>query len=245
MNLTNHTILITGGATGIGLALAEEFLKHGNTVLVCGRREDKLKEAKEKFPQLHTKVCDVTDQKGREELLRWVTGSFPELNVLVNNAGIQREVSFTDGSYNTAEVTKEVETNLLSPLHLSALFIPHLAKKPEAYIINITSGLGFAPIARMPVYCSAKAAMHSISLSMRHQLRNTSVKVFEIAPPIVDTELDQGARKKRGMTHFGITAAECAAMAIDALQNDVYEAALGQANGLRLKREELFATMNQ
>lgn len=98
MQITNNTILITGGSSGIGLAIAEEFLKVGNEVLICGRRENKLSEAKEKFPLLHTKVCDVSKRSEREELFRWATAQFPKINMLVNNAGIQKEVDFLTGA---------------------------------------------------------------------------------------------------------------------------------------------------
>lgn len=244
MKLRGNTILITGGATGIGLAMAEELINMGNTVIICGRRELKLQEAKKKLPSLHTIICDVAKKENREWLFNKVTRDFPNLNILVNNAGIQREVVFTKENFDPVEMTKEIEINLIAPIHLYGLFVQQLIKH-ESAIVNITSGLGFTPIAIMPVYCSTKAALHSISLSLRHQLANTSVKVFEMIPPIVDTELDQGARARRNQTDRGMSAAECAKEIIKALESDTYEAAIGAAAGLRQKREEAFPMLNR
>jgi uncharacterized oxidoreductase len=126
----------------------------------------------------------------------------------------------------------------------AGLFLGQLSKQEDPAIINITSGLAFAPIALMPVYCATKAAMHSFSLTLRHQLSVTQVKVFEIAPPTVDTELDKGERDKRGLANRGIKPEEFAVQALEAIRNDIYEAAIGSAANLRLKREELFNMMN-
>ena len=198
MHITGNTILITGGATGIGFALAKVFLQRGNEVLICGRREDKLTEASKKLPKLHTIRCDVADAEGRKRLLDWVMTNFKSLNILVNNAGIQREVDFKKGTVDLMSGENEIEINLQAPVHLSALFIPYLMKQKEAAIVNISSGLAFVPIAIMPLYCATKAAIHSFSLFLRHQLKGTSIKVFEIIPPTTDTWLDRGARDKRG-----------------------------------------------
>jgi uncharacterized oxidoreductase len=127
----------------------------------------------------------------------------------------------------------EIETNLQAPIHLSALFIPHLMEQKEAAIVNISSGLGFVPIAIMPVYCATKAALHSFSLSLRHQLRNTTIKVFEIIPPTTDTELDRGARDKRRQADRGIRPEVVAEATIEAVDKDNFETAVGQAQFLR------------
>ena len=233
MHTTGNTILITGGATGIGLALAEAFLRKGNEVLICGRREDKLIEAKNKLPKLHTRRCDVAVAEDRKRLLDWAVTNFRSLNILINNAGIQREIDFKQGTADLLSGENEIEINLQAPVHLSALFIPHLMKQKEAAIVNISSGLGFVPLAIMPVYCATKAAIHSFSLSLKHQLRNTSIKVFEIIPPTTDTELDRGARDKRGQADRGIKPEVVAEAAIQAVGKDNYEAAVGQAQFLR------------
>lgn len=245
MNLSNNTILITGGATGIGLALAEQFLALGNKVLICGRREDRLIKAKEHLPALTaTRVCDIMLEHERMRLYDWMTRYQNDFNVLINNAGIQNELTISDDCILDL-VQNEVDTNFIAPVHLSNLFIPHLEKKGNSAIINISSGLAFVPIAIMPIYCATKAAMHSFSLSLRFQLAKTTIKVFELIPPTVDTDLDRGARAHRNQKDRGISAKEFATQAIEALKNDVFEAAIGQAAGLRAKREELFQTINR
>lgn len=243
MKLSNNVILITGGATGIGLGLAEQFLSLGNTVIICGRRENKLLEAKAKFPQLNIKVCDLTSQTDREHLADWIIKKFPGINILINNAGIQNNFNLKK-PIDITDVVKECETNFIAPVHLCNLFSDQLKKHSEAAIVNITSGLAFTPLAFMPVYCATKAALHSFSLSLRHQLSGTSIKVFEIAPPIVDTELDGGARDERGQSDRGIRPIEFARLALEAIQIDEYETAIGFAANLKLKREELFNKLN-
>jgi uncharacterized oxidoreductase len=243
MQLTHNTILITGGTSGIGLEFAKEFKNRDNTVIICGRREDRLNEIMMEYPGIITRQCDVTDEKQREELVQWLVTSYPDVNVLINNAGIQLLTDLTNPC-SLDRVRAEIETNLIAPIHLSSLLAPHLRDKAGAAIINISSGLAFAPLAFMPVYCASKAAIHSISLSLRHQLKDTHVKVFEIAPPAVDTELGQDRREDKSQSHGGMPVTEFMAGAMDALQNDVYEAAIGQAQHLRAKREEMFEAMN-
>jgi uncharacterized oxidoreductase len=243
MKTSDNTILITGGATGIGLALAEQFIKLGNEVIICGRRENKLREAVQQLPGMHFMVCDLSESGNRKKLADWAAKNFPGLNILINNAGIQSYLDLK-ASLNIDIVKQECEINFIAPVHLSNLFFEQLKKQDNPAIINITSGLAFAPLSLMPVYCATKAAMHSFSLTLRHQLSKTNIKVFEIAPPTVDTELDKGERDKRGRTDRGIKPEEFAVQAIEAIKNDTYEAAIGSANNLRLKREELFNMMN-
>ncbi|PSR55695.1 short-chain dehydrogenase [Adhaeribacter arboris] len=189
MELSGNTVLITGGASGIGLALAGRFLEAGSTVIVCGRREDKLQEAQQKHPELHTRVCDVAKEADRQDLFNWVTQSFPEVNVLLNNAGIQNRQPLVGNSQPWSFHQAEIVINLEAPLHLTLLFIPHLQQKAKSYIINVTSGLAFAPLAQAAIYSATKAALHSFTLSLRRQLRDTTVKVLEIVPPAVQTDL--------------------------------------------------------
>lgn len=248
MKTSNNIILITGGATGIGFCLAEEFVKAGNEVIICGRREEKLKEAKYKLPHIHTRVCDISDPKDRESLYNWVTTNFKNINILVNNAGIQRMLDLKNGIKELTKAENEIETNLASTIYLSAYFIPLFMQRDESAIINITSGLGFVPIAIMPVYCATKAALHSFSVSLRHQLKTTSVRVFEIIPPTVDTELDKGTRAQRNTTYRGIPPSEIASSTMKALANDEFEHAVGQAKNLvaasRSDFDEQFNRMN-
>jgi uncharacterized oxidoreductase len=249
MKSGGNTILITGGATGIGFSLAEAFVNAGNEVLICGRREEKLKEAKNKLPQIHTKRCDLSRDEERKLLYEWVSSHFKDINILVNNAGIQRMIDFKKGTEELFDGEDEIEINFKTYVHLAAYFTPLLMKQKEAAIINISSGLGFIPLAIMPVYCATKAAIHSFSLSLRHQLKTTSVKVFEVIPPTVDTELDKGARAKRGQTDRGISPTEVAKATIDGLEKDEYEIAVGMAQNLRMgartNPDQLFQTMNR
>lgn len=171
LKLSGNTILITGGATGIGFSLAEAFVKLGNTVIICGRREDKLNEAKEKLPGIIIKRCDVSREEERKALYDWIESNFKGINVLVNNAGIQRPIDFRKGMEDILKNGDEIEINLRSQIYLSARFIPLLSKQKDATIINISSGLGFAPLATFPIYCATKAAIHSFSVSLRYQLK--------------------------------------------------------------------------
>jgi uncharacterized oxidoreductase len=233
MQTTRNTILITGGSTGIGLAMAEAFIKTGNDVLICGRRESKLLEAKQKFPQLHTRVCDIAKKSEREALYQWATSEFPEINMLFNNAGIQKEIDFVTGAIGLNEDESEIEINLTASIHLSALFIPHfLQQKKECAIVNITSGLAFIPLKIVPVYCATKAGLHTFSISLRSQLAKTNVRVFEIAPPIVKTELHREA-KARKQSQRGIPASVVAQAMANALKNNHYETIVGQAKVLK------------
>ena len=244
MKTNGNTILITGGGTGIGFSLARAFVQAGNQVIVCGRREAKLAEAKRKIPALETVVCDVASPQARQKLFEQTTRRFPELNVLVNNAGIQRQIDFRQGLQDLEAGENEILSNFDAPVQLSALFIPHLLRQPEAAIINITSGLGFTPLAFLPIYCATKAAVHSLTLSLRHQLKGTSVKVFEVIPPTVDTELDRGARDRRGQKDRGIHPDEVAAATLPALAADQFELAIGAAARLRSDPETMFAMIN-
>ncbi len=248
MKITNNTVLITGGATGIGLALAEVFLQADNHVIIAGRRKEKLLEAQTKYPQLHIKVCDVAIPGQRQALVDWAIENFPHLNVLVNNAGIQRQIDLTKGAEELIDGEDEISINFTAPVYLSALFIPHLLKQAESAIVNVSSGLGFVPLTIIPVYCATKAAVHSFTSSLRHQLRKTNVKVFEIIPPTVDTELDRGARQKRRQEYRGISPMDVAASALAGIGKDEFEIPIGQAQGLRSvisqEADQIFQHMN-
>ena len=192
--------------------------------------------------------CDVSDAEERSALFDWTTRNFSDLNILVNNAGIQRQIDFRKGTKDLSAGKDEIETNFRAPVHLSGLFIPHLMKQKEAAIVNVSSGLAFIPLATVPVYCATKAAMHSFSLSLRHQLKETSIKVFEIIPPIVDTDLHKGARERRGQEDRGIKPEEVALATLRALGEDDYEHAVGRAQSLRMGArndpERFFQMMN-
>ncbi len=234
MNISNNTVLITGGATGIGLELAKQFIAKGNTVIVCGRRENKLKEAKSLLPQLITKQCDISNIDHRRELYNFCLGQFPAINILVNNAGIQREIDFRKGEIDYLNGDNETAINLEATFHLTALFTPHFMKQKESAIINVSSGLGIVPLVIVPIYSATKSALHSFSISLRKQLESTTVKVFEILPPIVDTELDNGARDKRGQTNKGISAEKVAIESLNAISKGKFEIPIGLVKVLRI-----------
>jgi uncharacterized oxidoreductase len=234
MNLSGNTILITGGASGIGWSFAERFLSAGNEVIICGRREERLRELRDKYPKIHTRACDLADAGQRVELYEWAIGEFPSLNVLVNNAGIQRRVSLQE-SEDWQDTHQEIAINFSAPVHLSRLFIPHLLKQQNPAILNVTSGLSFAPLPNVPVYCATKAALHSFTVSMRFQLEKTPVEVIEIIPPAVDTDLG-GA----GLHTFGVNVNEFADAIFEGLQRGEQEIAYGTAlTSSRASREEL------
>ena len=242
MKTTGNTVLITGGGTGIGLALAKVFMERGNQVLICGRRGKTLLDAQSGAPQLEIRVCDVSQPRSRLALVNWIGARFKSLNILVNNAGIQRAVDFRKGPRDLADADEELATNLAAPIHLAGLLIPQLRRRKQAAIVNISSGLGFTPLASAPVYSATKAALHSVSVSMRRQLRDTSIKVFEVAPPMVATDL--AGRRRRPPAEFAMSAEEVARGVLDALERDDYEVALGAAADLRRQREALFDAIN-
>ena len=230
MQTSSNTVLITGGATGIGFAIAQKLLENGNTVIICGRRADRLAEAKNKLSAVHTRVADISKPEDRIQLRDWIISSFSDLNIVINNAGIQKKL-FLMQENSTEVIMEEVNTNLISPIHLLNLFVPHLANQREAAVVNITSGLAFIPLAITPVYCATKAALHSFTLSARHQLKDTSIKVFEIAPPIVDTELgNDGSHIEREVA--GISPSQAAEETFLDMRNDQYQYAIGMAENL-------------
>jgi uncharacterized oxidoreductase len=185
MQLKNNKILITGGASGIGLGLTERFVQEKNTVIICGRRESALKKVSDKFPSVITKVCDLSVESERTELFRWVSDNHNDLDVLINNAGIQQWMTITDKDF-FQHAKDEITINIEAPLHLTSLFV-HL--KSLKTIINITSGLSFVPLIKVPVYSGTKAFFHSFTLSARALLKSKNIEVIEIIPPALNTDL--------------------------------------------------------
>lgn len=185
MKLSNNKILITGGASGIGLGLTERFINENNTVIVCGRREAILKDLKARFPAVIIKVCDLSKEAERIELYNWVSENHSDLNMLVNNAGIQNWMNISDNDF-FQRASIEVNTNVLAPIHLTTLFI---GLKSIDTIINVTSGLAFVQLSKVPVYCATKAFFHSFTLSLRHMLRSKNIEVIEMIPPALNTDL--------------------------------------------------------
>jgi uncharacterized oxidoreductase len=246
MKISGNTVLITGGATGIGYAFAEAFLEAGNEVIICGRREKRLLEAQKKHPNLRIKVCNVAEETDRRALVEWAAANFSKVNILINNAGVQRDIDFTKGIGEFLAGESEIRIDLEAPIVLSGLFIPYLAGKTEAAIINVSSGLGFVPAARMPVYSATKAGLHAFSMALRHQLSKLGIKVFEVVPPAVDTELNPEGRAKRGNFKAGVTPEEFVAGVMKGFKNDVFEIGFGMTEGfIKASRAELDRSFQQ
>lgn len=198
MKLTGNTILITGGGSGIGRALAEALHQRGNTVIIAGRRKEALSSVLSANPGMQSVSLDVSDPADITKVTAELVQRFPDLNVLINNAGIMQ-------FDNAASVIDEqllistISTNLYGPIRVTSALIEHLKSKPDAVVINVSSVLGFIPMAATAVYCATKAAIHSYSLSQRYLLRDTSVRVLELAPPWVQTELLNSSEEPRAM----------------------------------------------
>jgi uncharacterized oxidoreductase len=243
MNLTANTILITGGATGIGLTLARQLSERGNRVIVCGRNEEALRTAQAQVPALITRSCDIADSGSRQSMVDWLTTEHQKLNVLINNAGVQHRRNFNDAGA-LASIDQEVAINFTAPICLISEVLPLLKRQPQAAIINVSSGLAFSPMADVPVYCATKAATHSFTLSLRHQLKATTVRVVELVPPIVDTGLGGGVRSKGAANQYMMSAEDFAKEALDKLGGDQDEVLVGMAAHTRREGEALFERMN-
>jgi uncharacterized oxidoreductase len=192
MDISGNTIFIPGATSGIGLALARALSTRGNTVIVGGRREDRLAAIAAESPELATVSIDTADADSIRSAALVVLSAHPDLNVVITMAGIMRTEDWTEpaGFLETAEET--VVTNLLGPIRLVAAFIEHLRSMPDATIMTVSSGLAFAPLRVTPTYNATKAAIHMLSESVRLQLAGTSVSVLELEPPAVRTTLMPG-----------------------------------------------------
>lgn len=201
MNMTGNTILITGGGSGIGEALAHHFHDLDNTVIIAGRRLDALERASEGRPNMHALVLDVERAEGITDFASRVLTEHPDLNVLINNAGIMRfETLEQPRDLSDAEVT--IATNLLGPIRLIDALVNHLSGRDDSAIINVSSGLAFVPLVATPTYSATKAAIHSYTVALREVLRG-SVEVIELVPPAVQTDLTPGQSTRQGYLPLG------------------------------------------
>jgi uncharacterized oxidoreductase len=199
MNLSGNTILITGGGSGIGRGLAEAFHALGNQVIIAGRRRAMLDETTKANAGMKSLTVDMESAEAIAKFAAQAVEQFPDLNVLINNAGIMRAEKLTSQPADLGDATAIVATNLLGPIRLTAALLPHFQKQPSAAVINVTSGLAFVPLVFTPTYCATKAAIHSYSQSLRYQLKSTPVEVIELVPPYVQTNLMDGADDPRAM----------------------------------------------
>lgn len=239
MHLHGNTIFITGGTSGIGRGLAEAFHEHGNQVIIAGRREDRLREICSRNAGMAHFVLDVTKPEAIRTVAQQVIARFPDLNCVINNAGIQMHIEFApDKPLDEERLQAEINTNLLGPIRIAAAFLRHLAKRattasPASVLLNVSSGLAFVPMARYAVYCATKAAIHSWTLSLRQQLRASGVQVLELIPPYVATEL--GGAGKPVATSFGRGPMPLDAFIVEAmreLESGAEELAIGDAKRL-------------
>jgi uncharacterized oxidoreductase len=199
MQWRGNTILITGGGSGIGRGLAEAFHSEGNQVIIAGRRRKLLDEIIAANPGMKAAVLDIESAEAIRTFAENIKRDFPALNMVIQNAGIMRPESLKSGALADAETI--ITTNLLGPIRLTAVLMPLLLKQPRAAIMTVSSGLAFLPMALTPTYCATKAAIHSYTQSLRYQLKDTSVQVFELIPPYVQTELmgPRGAKDPNAM----------------------------------------------
>jgi len=194
MQISGNTILITGGGSGIGRALAEAFHAAGNQVVIAGRRKNLLHEVIAANPGMKAAVLDIGNGDAIRSFAEQIKGDHPALNVVIHNAGIMKMEVLQNGAAADAEAI--VATNLLGPIRLTGALLPLLATQPQAAIMTVSSGLAFLPMTMTPTYCATKAAIHSYTQSLRYQLRDTSVQVLELIPPYVQTELLEPGQAK-------------------------------------------------
>jgi uncharacterized oxidoreductase len=199
MQITGNTILITGGGSGIGRGLAEALQRLGNTVIISGRRQSALDETRAANPGMQSLAFDIQDASSIRSFAKKVADGYPALNVLINNAGIMRHENLAAPQVDLSDAEAIITTNLLGPIRLTAALLPHLAKQPRATVINVSSGLAFVPRTDTPTYCATKAAIHSYTQSLRHQLHGSHVEVLELIPPYVATDLLDGGDDARAM----------------------------------------------
>ena len=232
MKLKGRTVLITGGASGIGLELASELLRRGNTVIITGRQQGKLDAAKLALPAVLTFQSDVTDPVAIKTLHHRLLGAFPNLDTLINNAGIMRNLDM-NGNRDLQDVTREIETNLSGPVRMIQQFLPHLKTRKRALIVNISSGLAFVPLPVSPMYCATKAAIHSFTQSLRVQLNGTGITVIEVAPPGVETDLFRGEFAKEMEGQKGMDVKVFVQKAVAGIERGKLEIRPGLSNVLR------------
>ncbi len=218
MKLKGNTVLITGGSSGIGLELVKALLKKENQVIICGRSVEKLEKAKRELPAVHIFRCDLSLQSEREKLYSWTVKNHSICNVLINNAGYANRMHILKDKDYLPLAEHEMQTNFIAPMSLIQLFLPHLEKQGNSYIINVTTGLVYLPKAVEPVYCASKAALHSFTQPLRLQIKDTGVQVIEVLPPAVNTSFHHGNVPKIAIS-VGVAVAEI----VEGLENDKKE----------------------
>jgi len=232
MKLQGKTVLITGGTSGIGLELARRLTERGNTVAVTGRERRKLDEARRALPKLHVFESDVADPTAIASLHARVLGELPTLDVLVNNAGIMRNLDLNEPR-ELIDVTREIDILLRGPIQMTQQFLPHLRSRGDALLVNVSSGLAFVPFAISPVYSAAKAGLHAFTQCLRVQLAGTSVRVVELAPPGTETPLFRGEFEREMKGQKGMDVKVLVEKAIAGIEAGKTEIRPGLANVLK------------
>ncbi|RPD44343.1 SDR family NAD(P)-dependent oxidoreductase [Hymenobacter sediminis] len=222
MELKNSTILLTGGTSGIGLELVKQLLAQGATVLVTGRDLDALQETKRRFPAVHPFQSDVSSPAAIEQLYQEVTRQFPSLNILINNAGQMRLLDLQDRSLALADLTREIATNLSGTIQMVHQFLPHLLQQPAAAIVNVSSAIAFMAYSSAPIYSASKAGVRAYTQALRLQLEDTRVRVFELIPPGVKTNLQKDWAVQPNPSML-MEADKLVAVALNGLLNDKSE----------------------
>lgn len=243
MKTTGNTVLITGGGSGIGLALAQTFVRKGNKVIICGSNADKLAKAKAELPELTTYQVDLKDDA---EIIRFadtLKKDHSDLNVVIHNAALANADDFLDADSDFSSVRNQVQVNLLAPLLLSHKLIPTLRGKKNSAFIFISSVVGYVPMAGGPIYSATKAAIHSVSQSLREQLLKTGIEVYEVVPPLVDTDMAKGYNIEKMSTK------DFVAETLKQIEKGKYEIPVGMAGVMkfisRLNPSGAFRMMNK
>lgn len=228
MNTSNNTVLITGGSAGIGFEIAQQLSAQGNHVIITGRNAERLQAAAAKLKSATAIVSDVNNPVAVGNLVAQLNEQFPQLNIVINNAGYSSSPYQLLPDADTFEkAAAEIQTNYLSILRLNELLLPLLNKQSHAAIVNVSSIVAFAPSINIPGYSISKAALHAYSRVLRITLKNTPVRVFELMPPLVNTEFSKEIGGEKG-----IPASQVAAELLEGLENDVYEIHVGDTAGM-------------
>ena len=233
MKLKGRTVLITGGTSGIGFELARQLIARGNTVIITGRDPAKLQQARAELPSVHALLSDASRPEDIQALERRMTTEFPRCDTLILNAGIMRNLRLNQ-SRSLTDVTRELEVNLSGPVQMAQAFLPHLRSRPNALIVNVTSGLAFVPFPLSPIYSAAKAGLHAFTRCLRAQLKGSDVRVVELAPPGVETKLFRGEFEAEMKGEKGMPVEVLAAKAIAGIEAGKTEIRPGISNVLYL-----------
>jgi uncharacterized oxidoreductase len=227
MRLTGNTIFITGGGSGIGRGLAEALHRLGNQVIISGRRKGHLAQTTKANPGMKSVELNVEDPASIAAVTNTLIADYPKLNVLINNAGVMH-IDDAASAVDETLLVSTITTNLMGPIRMTGALIDHLKKQDQAAVMNVSSALGFVPLAMAAVYSSTKAALHSYTLSLRYKLKGSSVAVLEIAPPWVQTDLLNSNKEPRAMP-----LAEFIEETLKVLKTDAEELLVERAKPLR------------